>query len=126
MASSSSQLAVAVALALLVGGAWCATPGTKIAFHVENGSSPNNLKLLVKDAAVDIVEVDVKEKGSNEFLPMKQSSGTIWTLDTPKPLKGPLSIRLTAKGGGMRVEDDVIPADWKAGTAYNSKLQFGG
>ncbi|GJM95971.1 hypothetical protein PR202_ga12770 [Eleusine coracana subsp. coracana] len=81
---------------------------------------------LLKYAAGDgnIVGVDIKPKGSDEFLPMKQSWGAIWRIDPTKPLKGPFSIRVTSESGGHLVQDDVIPEDWKAGTLYNSKIQF--
>ncbi|GJN09370.1 hypothetical protein PR202_ga27372 [Eleusine coracana subsp. coracana] len=72
----------------------------------------------------DIVAVDIKPKGSDEFLPMKSSWGAIWRIDPKKPLKGPFSIRLTSEGGAHLVQDDVIPADWKPNTVYTSKLQF--
>ncbi|KAL6847581.1 hypothetical protein ACP4OV_022607 [Aristida adscensionis] len=103
-------------------------PGTKITFHIEKGSNPNYLAILVKFAAGDgdIVQLDLKEKGSNDFVPLKQSWGAIWRLDTPKPLKGPFSIRLTSESGAKLVQDDVIPADWKPNTVYKSNLQFGG
>ncbi|KAK3149915.1 hypothetical protein QOZ80_3AG0224650 [Eleusine coracana subsp. coracana] len=99
---------------------------TKIAFHIEKGSNDMYLALLVKYAAGDgnIVGVDIKPKGSDEFLPMKQSWGAIWRIDPTKPLKGPFSIRVTSESGGHLVQDDVIPEDWKAGTLYNSKIQF--
>ncbi|KAL6649028.1 hypothetical protein ACP70R_013252 [Stipagrostis hirtigluma subsp. patula] len=106
----------------------CKYPGgAKIAFHIEKGSNPNYLALLVKNVAGNgnIVEVDVKDKGG-EFQPMKHSWGAIFRLDTPKPLKGPLSIRLTTEGGGKLVQDDVIPVGWKADTLIMSKIQFGG
>jgi hypothetical protein len=101
--------------------------GTKIAFHVEKGSNPNYLALLVKYAAGDgdVVAVDVKEKGSDKFIPMNHSWGAIWRLDPKKPIKAPLTIRLTSEGGSHVVQDDVIPENWKPDTVYNSKIQFG-
>jgi hypothetical protein len=100
--------------------------GTKIEFHVEKGSSDMYLALLVKFAAGDgnIVAVDIKPKGSDEFLPMKPSWGAIWRIDPEKPLKAPFTIRLTSESGSHLVQDDVIPADWKPNTVYKSKLQF--
>ena len=111
-----ATVACLVVLAAMVSGAWCG----KIVFHVEK-SSPN-FALSVKDSNKEIVEVDIREKSSNYLEPMTKS-GNSWTIG--KPLKGPLSIRLTAKEGGKRVQDDVIPENWKAGTDYTTKLQFG-
>ncbi|KAF0932816.1 hypothetical protein E2562_012148 [Oryza meyeriana var. granulata] len=97
---------------------------TKISFHVEKGSNPNYFVLLVKYVAGDgdIVEVDLKEKGSEEWKALKESWGAIWWLDTPKPLKGPFSIRLTTEFGVKLVADDIIPSDWKPNAFYKSDL----
>nr|QCX36433.1 beta-expansin [Bothriochloa pertusa] len=99
---------------------------TKITFHVEKGCNDNYLALLVEYAAGDgdIVAVDIKPKGSDEFLPMKPSWGAIWRIDPKKPLKGPFTVRLTSESGAKLVQEDVIPADWKPNTAYTSNLQY--
>ncbi|PAN52052.1 hypothetical protein PAHAL_9G639200 [Panicum hallii] len=99
---------------------------TKIAFHVEKGCNPNYLALLLKYAAGDgdIVGVDIKEKGAKEYQSLKHSWGAIWRMDTPKPIKGPISIRITSEGGKTLEQEDVIPEGWKPDTLYPSKLQF--
>jgi hypothetical protein len=66
--------------------------------------------------------VDDREHGSDNFEPMKKS-GESWTIT--KSLKDPLNVRHGAEEGGKHVQDDVIPEDWKAGTDYPTKLQFG-
>ncbi|WVZ55081.1 hypothetical protein U9M48_005794 [Paspalum notatum var. saurae] len=100
--------------------------GTKITFHVEKGSNPNYLALLVKFVAGegDTIGVDVKASGSEEYVPLKHSWGAIWRVDTPKPLKAPLTVRVTTEGGAKVVAEDVIPDGWKPDTAYESKVQF--
>jgi hypothetical protein len=55
---------------------------------------------------------------------MKLSWGAIWRFDTPKPLKGPFSIRLTSESGKKLIAKDVIPAYWKPDTLYYSDIQF--
>jgi hypothetical protein len=100
--------------------------GQKIVFHVEKGSNPNYLAVLVKFVADDgdIVQMELKEKASPEWKPMKLSWGAIWRMDTPKALKGPFSIRLTSESGKKLVATDVIPANWIPNTFYKSNIQF--
>ncbi|KAK3118070.1 hypothetical protein QOZ80_9AG0670420 [Eleusine coracana subsp. coracana] len=117
MASSSmATFACLVVLAMMVGHVWCGD----IIFQVDK-SSPN-FALTVKGSKKEITQVDVREYGSDNFESMTKS-GESWTIS--KPLKGPLNIRLRAEGGGSRVQDDVIPKTWKAGTDYPTKLHFG-
>ncbi|TVU26612.1 hypothetical protein EJB05_29166, partial [Eragrostis curvula] len=114
--SSTATLACLVVLAAMVGSAWC---GGNIVFHVEK-SSPN-FALSIKGSNKAITKVDVREYGADNFDPMTKS-GESWTIS--KTFKGPLNIRLIAEGGGRRVQDNVIPENWKAGTDYPTKLQF--
>ncbi|CAO2209938.1 unnamed protein product [Urochloa humidicola] len=82
---------------------------------------------LVKFVAVDgnIVQTDlIQEQASPEWLPMRHSWGAIWSSDTPMPLRGPFSIRLTNESGGTFVATDVIPENWHPNTIYNSNIQF--
>uniref|UniRef100_A0A0D9VND4 Expansin-like EG45 domain-containing protein n=1 Tax=Leersia perrieri TaxID=77586 RepID=A0A0D9VND4_9ORYZ len=105
----------------------CKYPGdTKITFHVEKGSNPNYFALLVKYVGGDgdVVAVDLKEKGSEEYKELKESWGAIWRLDTPKPLKGPFTIRITTESGEKLIAEDIIPNDWKADALYKSELQL--
>lgn len=99
--------------------------GTKITFHIEKASNPNYLALLVKYVAGDgdVVEVEIKEKGSEEWKALKESWGAIWRIDTPKPLKGPFSVRVTTEGGEKIIAEDAIPDGWKADSVYKSNVQ---
>ncbi|OEL14977.1 Expansin-B9 [Dichanthelium oligosanthes] len=100
--------------------------GKKIVFHVEHGSNPNYLAVLVKFVADDgdIVQMDLKEKASPEWKPMNHSWGAIWRIDTATALKGPFSIRLTIESGKKLVATNVIPENWKPNTIYKSNIQF--
>ncbi|KAK1695786.1 hypothetical protein QYE76_012483 [Lolium multiflorum] len=101
-------------------------PGTKITFHVEKGSNPNYLAVLVKFVSDDgdIVQVDIQDKQSPAWKPMTESWGAVWRWDGVQPLKGPISLRLTSESGKKLTATDVIPATWKADTVYPSKVQF--
>uniref|UniRef100_A0ACD5TIB2 Uncharacterized protein n=1 Tax=Avena sativa TaxID=4498 RepID=A0ACD5TIB2_AVESA len=101
-------------------------PGTKITFHVEKGSNPNYLAVLVKFVSDDgdIVQVDIQEKLSPVWKPMTESWGAIWRWDGKIPIKGPFSLRLTIESGKKLVAQDVIPANWKPDTVYPSSIQF--
>ncbi|KQJ85579.1 pollen allergen Phl p 1 [Brachypodium distachyon] len=97
--------------------------GTKVTYHVEKGSNPNYLALLVKFVGGDgdVVAVEVQEKGKYNWIPLKESWGAVWRIDTAKPLKGPLSVRYTTDGGTKAVSPDVIPEKWKPDTMYVAK-----
>ncbi|CAL5008022.1 unnamed protein product [Urochloa decumbens] len=101
-------------------------PGQNIVFHVEEGSNPFYLAVLVKFVAVDgdIVQMDLKDQGSPEWQPMNHSWGAIWRADMHRPLKGPISIRITNESGRTLVATDVIPENWLPNTVYNSNIQF--
>ena len=100
--------------------------GTNITFHVEKGSNPNYLAVLVKFAADDgdIVQVDIQDKQSAEWKPMTESWGAVWRWDGATALKGPFSIRVTSESGKKLIAKDVIPANWKPDTVYPSNVQF--
>lgn len=104
----------------------CKYPGeTKVTFHVEKGSNPNYFAVLVKYVGGDgdVVKVELKEKGSEEWKPLNESWGAIWRIDTPKPLKGPFSLRVTTESDQKLVANDIIPNNWKADALYKSEIQ---
>jgi hypothetical protein len=100
--------------------------GTKITFHIEHGSNPNYLAILVKFVSDDgdIVQMDIKEKLSLAWIPMNELWGAIWRWDGAIPIKGPFSLRLTSESGKKLIAQDVIPVNWKADTVYRSTIQF--
>lgn len=102
-------------------------PGQKIAFQVQKGSNPFYLAVLVKFVADDgdIVQMDIMDTGTQEWMPMKESWGAIWRIiDTERRLKGPFSIRLTSESGKQLVATGVIPEDWRQEAVYQSNIQF--
>uniref|UniRef100_A0ACD5TN06 Uncharacterized protein n=1 Tax=Avena sativa TaxID=4498 RepID=A0ACD5TN06_AVESA len=105
-------------------------PGTKITFHIEKGSNPNYIAVLIKFVADDgdIVQVDIQDKGTGysaaAWKPMTESWGAVWRWDGVQPLKAPLSLRLTSESGKKVTAKDVIPANWKANNVYPSNVQF--
>ncbi|XP_039817107.1 pollen allergen Phl p 2-like [Panicum virgatum] len=118
MASRSSCiLLAAAALAALVAVGSCASA---LSFKTGPGCSATKLVLI---PSVAISEVEVKEKGADDFSELKEGPTGTWTLEGKAALKGPFSIRFAAKSGGYRVVDDAIPASFKSGSVYKTTLQ---
>ncbi|OEL27442.1 hypothetical protein BAE44_0011539 [Dichanthelium oligosanthes] len=118
MASSSSILLAAVALTALFAVGSC---GAALSFKAGSGCTPSRLVLI---PSVAISEVEVKEKGADDFTELKEGPTGTWTLDGKAPLKTPLSVRFAAKSGGYRVIDDAIPAGFKSGAVYKTSMQL--
>ncbi|WVZ55055.1 hypothetical protein U9M48_005769 [Paspalum notatum var. saurae] len=115
----------------------CQYPGLTVTFHIERGSNPNYLAVLVEyeNGDGDVVQVDLMEsraaaEDGGELIPtgvwepMHQSWGSIWRMDTRRPLQGPFSLRVTNESGKTLVADQVIPADWQPDNVYSSIVQF--
>ncbi|EAZ01975.1 hypothetical protein OsI_24009 [Oryza sativa Indica Group] len=75
----------------------------EVTFKVGEASSGKSLELVTN---VAISKVEIKEKGSKDWVTLKESSTNTWTIKSEAPLKGPFSIRFLAKNGGYRVVDD--------------------
>ncbi|OEL38362.1 Expansin-B7 [Dichanthelium oligosanthes] len=113
----------------------CRYPGLTVAFNVEHGSNPNYLAVLVEyeDGDGDVVQVDLMESRAEGggggptgvWEPMRESWGSIWRMDTRRPLRGPFSLRITNESGRTLVAEQVIPADWRPNNVYRSIVQFG-
>ena len=101
-------------------------------FHIERGSNPNYLAVLVEysNGDGDVVQVDLMESRAEDgeptgvWEPMRESWGSIWRMDTRRPLLGPFSLRVTNESGKTLVADQVIPADWQPDNVYSSIVQF--
>lgn len=118
MASSSSSLLLVSVAALFVLGS-C---GGALTFTIGKDSSSTKLSLVTN---VAISEVSVKEKGALDWSDdLKESPAKTFTLDSKEPIKGPISVRFAVKGGGYRVVDDVIPADFKPNSVYQTGEQI--
>ncbi|XP_044978363.1 expansin-B7-like [Hordeum vulgare subsp. vulgare] len=106
----------------------CQYTGLSVTFHVEKGSNPNYLAILVEygNGDGDVAQVDLMDGGEPtvSWRPMRESWGSIWRLDTRRPLRGPFSLRVTNGSGRSLVADQVIPADWQPDTVYSSDVQF--
>ncbi|CAN6314351.1 unnamed protein product [Urochloa humidicola] len=109
----------------------CQYSGLTVTFHIERGSNPNYLAVLVEysNGDGDVVQVDLMESSpegepTGVWEPMRESWGSIWRMDTRRPLQGPFSLRVTNESGKTLVADQVIPADWQPDNVYSSIVQF--
>lgn len=60
-----------------------------------------------------------------EWRGMRRAYGAVW--DMPNPPEGSITLRFQVSGSmGMKwiVANNAIPADWKAGVAYDSAIQL--
>ncbi|XP_010919650.1 expansin-B18 [Elaeis guineensis] len=104
----------------------CEYPGKTITFHVDSGSNPYYMAVVVEfeDGDGDLSAVELKD-GSAEWRAMAQSWGAVWRLDSGSTLHGPLSIQLTSQYSGKKlVANNVIPAGWKPGATYRSFVNY--
>ncbi|KAI5389530.1 Expansin-B3, partial [Lathyrus oleraceus] len=103
----------------------CKYPGRKIAFHVNEGSTPFWLSLLVEfeDAEGDIGTMHIRENGSSEWLQMNHVWGANWCI-IGGPLRGPYSVKLSSSTGRTLSARDVIPSNWVPKATYTSRLNF--
>ena len=104
----------------------CQYAGLTVTFHIERGSNPNYLAVLVEYAnkAGTVVQMDAMEANSGYWMPMRRSWGSIWRLDSYRPLRGPFSMRIRSENGRTLVANNVIPANWRPNTDYRSYVQF--
>ncbi|CAM8976522.1 unnamed protein product [Rhodiola kirilowii] len=106
----------------------CKYSGKTIVFHVDPGSNPNYIAVVVEyeGGDGDLSAVHLKESDeSHEWREMQQSWGAVWKLDPGSELKPPLSIQLTSGySGETLVAKNVIPSGWKPGATYRSLVNF--
>nr|AIW09260.1 beta-expansin 2 [Carex sp. JS-2014] len=104
----------------------CQYPGRTISFHVEQGSNPNYLAVLIEyeDGEGDLNMVEIMESNSRNWVQMKESWGAIYRMDTNRPLHAPFSIRMTDDKNRKLVARNAIPANWRPNTFYRSVVQY--
>jgi hypothetical protein len=108
----------------------CNWPGVKITFYVLKGANPYYLPVMPENVNRDgtVVKMDIMRSKDGRptkiWEPMYRSVGAVWRRDSGNPLKGPLSLRITSDSGKTLVANNVIPAGWKGGKGYTSKVQF--
>ncbi|CAN4103333.1 unnamed protein product [Withania somnifera] len=104
----------------------CKYPGKNIAFHVNEGSTPYWLSLLVEfeDGDGDVGSMHIREAKSNQWLEMTHLWGASWAI-IGGPLQGPFSVKLTTLSTGRALSArDVIPGNWSPKATYTSRLNF--
>ncbi|KAG2539429.1 expansin-B2-like [Panicum virgatum] len=104
----------------------CDNRGLTVNFHVEQGSNPVYLAVLVEYAnkAGTVLQMDLRESGSRLWTPMRRSWGSVWRLDSNHPLRAPFSLRIRGESRKPLVAYNVIPANWRPNTDYRSYVQF--
>ncbi|KAH1222580.1 Expansin-B3 [Glycine max] len=103
----------------------CKYAGKNIAFHVNEGSTPFWLSLLVEfeDGDGDIGSMHIQEAGSSEWQQMNHVWGANWCI-VKGPLRGPFSVKLSTSTGKSLTAKDVIPSNWTPKATYTSRLNF--
>jgi hypothetical protein len=93
---------------------------------MQHDANPNYLAVLVEYANKDgtVVQVDLMEANSDYWVPMRESWGDIWRIDSYHPLKGPFSFHVLSDSGKVVVANDVIPTNWRPNAHYRSYVQF--
>ncbi|WOL05644.1 hypothetical protein Cni_G14373 [Canna indica] len=111
----------------------CNYAGIHITFHVDVGSNPNYIAVLIEyeGGDGDLASVAIKEGGGaassgESWIPMQQSWGAVWRLNSGPTLQPPFSFRLTSGlSGKTLVANNVIPVGWKPGATYRSVVNYG-
>ncbi|XP_021887094.1 putative expansin-B2 [Carica papaya] len=106
----------------------CNYPQKTVTFHIDSGSNSNYFATLIEyeDGDGELAGVELKQAlDSDTWLPMQQSWGAVWKLDSGSTLRAPFSLRLTAMGtNDTLIVTAVIPAGWQPGQSYRSLVNF--
>ncbi|CAA0808824.1 Expansin-B3 [Striga hermonthica] len=105
----------------------CKYPGKNIAFHVDEGSTPYWLSILVEfeNGEGDIESMSIKQANFGIWQPMRHVWGATWCIDQG-PLQGPFSIKLTNGPPNQTtiIAPNVIPRDWAPLSTYTATHNF--
>lgn len=98
-------------------------------FHVDAGSNPNYMALVIEleEGDGDLARVDLQQAHSepDDWLEMNQSWGAVWQVSPGFELRPPFSIRLTSQYSGQKlIAKKVIPVGWKPGAIYRSLVNY--
>ncbi|RWR87464.1 putative expansin-B2 [Cinnamomum micranthum f. kanehirae] len=110
----------------------CNYPGRNVAFHVDAGSNPYYLSVVVEfeDGDGDLTGLDLHQASSSptsdskDWISMQQSWGADWKLNSGSTLEPPFSFKLTSDSGKTLVASNVIPTGWQPGATYRSVVNF--
>ncbi|KAF8379227.1 hypothetical protein HHK36_028658 [Tetracentron sinense] len=105
----------------------CNYPGVSVTFRVDAGSNPNYFATVIEFAEGDgdLGGVYLRQAGSGMWIPMQQSWGAVWKLNSGSELKAPFSILLKGMESGKTLQArNVIPAGWQPGATYRSHVNF--
>lgn len=110
----------------------CYYRGTKLAFHVDQGSNPYYFSVIIEFQngdgdlrGVDLLQTPLTEMSSYQgWIPMQQIWGANWKLNSGSPLQAPFSLRLVSISGKFVVVRNVIPNGWQPGITYRSSVNF--
>ncbi|XP_043718409.1 putative expansin-B2 [Telopea speciosissima] len=106
----------------------CNYRGVNLAFHVDSGSNNYYFATVVEfeDGDGDIGSVELRQaQGSDIWLPMQQSWGAVWKLNSGSNLRAPFSLRIKSiESDKTVVANNVIPVGWQPGVTYRSVVNF--
>nr|AVT44077.1 EXPB2 [Osmanthus fragrans] len=105
----------------------CNYPGVRLTFRVDAGSNSNYFAVVIEyeDGDGDVAAVELKQASdSDSWVPMQQSWGAVWKLNSGNALQAPFSIKITGDSGKSLVANNVIPAGWTPGNIYRSVVNF--
>lgn len=106
----------------------CDYKGQNLAIRVDESShNPGYLaiKILYQGGQTEIVAINVAQVGSPNWTFMSRNHGIVW--DTSRAPNGPLQFRFVVTSGydGKNIwAKNVLPADWKPGVIYDTKVQI--
>eukprot|EP01018_Ginkgo_biloba_P005187 Gb_10703 [translate_table: standard] len=106
----------------------CEYPGYNLMFKIDESSSfPDYFALLFwyQAGQKDVLAVELCQEETYEWKAMCRNHGAVWDVITPP--KGALSLRFLVSDGYQQEwisAANVIPANWKAGSVYDSGIQL--